>query len=400
MMTTEPQVRKLRVLLVPDFLPWITGTIAREIAANNPWIEPTICTGATLGRLGHRFGKLPLQIDVIHYLSEYEPGRCATALPEHVARVNTVHHVEDWNLVRPLLTSCDALHVVSQYWERQLQSAGMPPNRTVLVSNGVNTTRFRPPTVTERAESRRRFGVPNDRVAVGMFAKRSSDSSNRKGIDVFAAALTRLAATGVPVTAVVVGPGWGSLCADLRAAGVCCAWQEAVDGPEKVAELYRSLDLYWITSRIEGGPVTLLEAMASGLPCVATPVGIVPDVVRSGQNGFVVGFGEVDGFAAHTQQLWQDPDLRKRMGEAARDTIEQGWSWAQLSHSVPQLYETALRNWSARTGCPVPVDVAAAQKAYSGLVMRAPEQQLPGLPSHMRAPARAEDTLGWVRELL
>ena len=55
-----------------------------------------------------------------------------------------------------------------------------------------------------------------------------------------------------------------------------------------VAELYRAMDVFALSSLWEGGPITLIEAMASGLPVVATPVGIVPEVVRDGVNGFLV----------------------------------------------------------------------------------------------------------------
>ncbi len=382
-------------------LPWVSGTIAHQIAVNNPWIEATICSGTALARVARRMGPIRLNVDVVHFLTEYERSRCATALHGEFASVQSIYHVEDWNLVRTLFKSCDAIHVISQYWEKGLVKAGADQERIVSLPNGVETDLFRPATPTERTKIRRLFGVAETTFTIGMFAKRSSDSSDRKGIDVFLAAMRRLQHRVQDIAAVIVGPGWSSIIGDLRTSGVRVVWRPYVEGRRGVAELYRGLDAYWITSRIEGGPATLLEAMASGVCCVSTPVGVVPEFIQSGENGIVVRQDDPDGFSASTEQLWANPSGRAKMGVSARQTIVGRADWRQTTRTAADLYSTALRHWSARTARALPVDITALRNAYSSLRQNSldPESH-PALPPALLRMVAAEEVSVWIGELL
>jgi hypothetical protein len=129
-------------------------------------------------------------------------------------------------------------------------------------------------------------------------------------------------------------------------------------------------------------------------------VGLVPEVIADGENGFLVPVGDAAGFAARSRDLWADADRRARFGAAARDTILRGWTWERTTQSVARLYEAALAHSSARTGRPVAADVAAAAGAAAERAAADPTVALPALPPRLRGAARAEEMLSWIRELL
>jgi len=151
---------------------------------------------------------------------------------------------------------------------------------------------------------------------------------------------------------VILGPGWGELVDRQRAAGIRCVHVPFVPDLSGIAEIQRALDVYWVTSRIEGGPVPLLEAMASGVCCVSTPVGMARDVVVDGENGLMAPFDDVGAFVRQTGRLASDPDLRRRIGESARRTMVDGYQWWQVSRSAHDLYRTAIERFGERPGSP------------------------------------------------
>jgi glycosyltransferase involved in cell wall biosynthesis len=93
---------------------------------------------------------------------------------------------------------------------------------------------------------------------------------------------------------------------------------------EALPSLYASFDALLVASRDEGGPLTMLEAMACGTPVIATPVGLVPEVVEDGVNGIRVSATEsVDALVSAIERfLALAPDARTAMGHRARTTIE------------------------------------------------------------------------------
>src|SRR6185503_16362756 len=90
---------------------------------------------------------------------------------------------------------------------------------------------------------------------------------------------------------------------------------------EDVAPWYAALDALVLPSANEGTPVSAIEALATGRPVVATRVGGVPDVVREGEDGFLVEVGDVEAMADRLALLANDPELRARMGGAARTRV-------------------------------------------------------------------------------
>ncbi|MGH3130946.1 MAG: glycosyltransferase, partial [Gaiellaceae bacterium] len=118
---------------------------------------------------------------------------------------------------------------------------------------------------------------------------------------------------------------------------------------EEVAPWYAALDAMILPSGNEGTPVSAIEALAVGRPVVATRVGGVPDVVREGEDGFLVEVGDVEGMAERLARLAADPALRERMGRAGRRRVVERYAVDRLVDDVDRLYRSLLEARAAAT---------------------------------------------------
>ena len=107
---------------------------------------------------------------------------------------------------------------------------------------------------------------------------------------------------------------------------------------DRKRELLREAGLYVLPSYIEGMPMSVLEAMAAGLPVVATPVGGVPELVRSGLDGYIVPAGDTASLAGALARLLGDGEQRRRMGERGCQRVAAHFTPAKILLQVEALY--------------------------------------------------------------
>jgi glycosyltransferase involved in cell wall biosynthesis len=120
---------------------------------------------------------------------------------------------------------------------------------------------------------------------------------------------------------------------------------------EDARELWRHADICILPARERQGlPRTLLEAAASGRPLIVSDIPGLRDFVRNGVEGLVVPPGDIGGLAEALERLARDPDLRVRMGEAARLRILQGFTEAQVKETLRSVYRSLLEPAARRLG--------------------------------------------------
>ena len=107
---------------------------------------------------------------------------------------------------------------------------------------------------------------------------------------------------------------------------------------EEMPEGYRQGDIFVLPTLADNTPVTLMEAMASGLPSVSTLVGGIPELVESGVTGLLVPPGDVPALAAAVEGLVADPEARRRMGRAARAAAESRFSLDRMTSELERVY--------------------------------------------------------------
>lgn len=163
----------------------------------------------------------------------------------------------------------------------------------------------------------------------------------RKGINEVVSAFSILASRHADLTLVVLGGGKSESAilaafSDSSRARVRCV--QTADELE-TANVFAEADAYWLPSLAEGTPLTLLEAMASGLPVVTTATCGMRDVIRQRENGILVGLHDVGGLVTAVEALSGDRELRRRLGQAARRETMEKYSWSRVAEPLVELYE-------------------------------------------------------------
>jgi glycosyltransferase involved in cell wall biosynthesis len=208
-----------------------------------------------------------------------------------------------------------------------------------VVHNSIDLPRFDPAKV-DAAQSRHAMGVPADAEIVGMIARLAEE---RKGAAQFLEMAARVADQRAQARFVIVGDGplrvgLESRAAELGVASRVLFLGERADVPDVLA----AFDVFVMPSLWEGGPYTVLEAMAMQRPVVTTNVGMVPDVVRSGEHALVVPPGDSGALAEAVLRLLDDQPLRLRVAQAGRRLAVDGFSEERLVEGVLAVYDRVL----------------------------------------------------------
>jgi glycosyltransferase involved in cell wall biosynthesis len=109
-----------------------------------------------------------------------------------------------------------------------------------------------------------------------------------------------------------------------------------------IPEVLKACDLFTLTSVAEGISNTILEAMASALPVVATRVGGNPELVDDGINGYLVSAGDMAGLTAAYESYLYNPNLRDLHGRNARTRVEQKFSLERMANQYARLYQELM----------------------------------------------------------
>ena len=201
----------------------------------------------------------------------------------------------------------DAVVVVSRPLVDRLIQDGVPPHRVHCVPNAWQETT--PP--LDRLSARRALGLREDGFVIGWVGRLSGE----KGPDVLLDALLYL--TDLPITVSVVGngPERHSLASRAQRCGVepLIRWHGAV--PD-AGRRFAAFDVFVLSSHTEGTPIVLFEAMAAGVPIVATRVGGVPDVVSPAEAALVAP-ADPAALAAEIRALHRDPALGRARAQRA-----------------------------------------------------------------------------------
>jgi glycosyltransferase involved in cell wall biosynthesis len=349
-------MKKIRILLVPDSVYWVTGTIAKNIARFNPWMEATIASGPVLDQVFAEQPELMHNFDLVHFTCPYASRQWLSRFRDLVPCVTSHHHVTDWSAIAHNVHG-DAIIVGSPEWAADLRNRGVDLSRVFCVPYGVDANLFRPSTEGRKA-ARERLHVSDKSTVVGFFGKNSSNDDDRKGIDVFNEAVRQLNCGLKELTVLIIGPGWQELTASLTVAGVNCIWIPFVQELADLSAMYQALDFYWVTARVEGGPVTLLEAMSTQVCCLATAVGLAREIVTDGLNGVILPFNAPEAFAERTALLVADECEQRRLGKNARRTILETMEVSVTAKGVINVYAKAFENFAARRQSVLPLNVS------------------------------------------
>jgi glycosyltransferase involved in cell wall biosynthesis len=162
-----------------------------------------------------------------------------------------------------------------------------------------------------------------------------------KDVGTLVRAIALLPAGSVRAVVVGDGPERAGLAAEVRRLGIEGA-VELVGERDDVADLLAAADVFVLPTLSEGLPMSVLEAMAAGLPVVAAAVGGVPELVEDGETGLLVPPGRADALAAALERLAGDPAMRWRLGAAGRRRAETQFGIDACRRAHVDLYRELL----------------------------------------------------------
>lgn len=198
----------------------------------------------------------------------------------------------------------------------------LPPERVYYVGArggcGIDTQVFRPATDTERLQSRKSVGLKEDEICICTVGRLVRE----KGYEHVLAAIEQLRTQDYRAQLIIIGEGPDREWLKRKIVEHELTSVVTVLGARNdVAALLRCADIFVLASEREGLPVALLEAMATGLPCVATAVRGSREVIADGINGLMVQPANSHDLADALRRLIADCNLRSELGATARKTV-------------------------------------------------------------------------------
>jgi glycosyltransferase involved in cell wall biosynthesis len=333
----------IKVLLVCDQRNWILGKIARQLSNRLDGAFDITFIARSDDAFLAKLRSLQNRVDLVHFLSpgEYLKCRAFTYLP----CVVTLWHMVDWKYFDPYIARIDTLCVGSNQWQERVQTRISSALPIVRMPYGLDTREF-----SRRPGSRNSYlakeNLPGNTLVFGV----AGAIKDRKGLDrLFNSFRLLIGILNIPVVLRVIGVGWKPemIPTDLLPNVRLEYYISEFDLPQ----YYSSLDFYLCLSQIEGVPYPVIEAMSCQSLVISTPVGVVPEIIQDGKNGFILDEKNLsDDLIRIVKQTAGNVDFRFKCGELAREVIVDRFTWENVVDitAFNEIYGNAISHFNQR----------------------------------------------------
>lgn len=240
-----------------------------------------------------------------------------------------------------LMRRFDHLIAVSQATKNEMMAAAIPTNLITTIYNAIDTDAWSSSRVTTTL--REELGLAQAFPVIGYVGRIMPE----KDLETWLRAAALVAKKYSGAQFVLVGEGKdGATLRQLEqlAASLGIAHQVCFPGyREDLLAAYAAFDIFVLSSRREGLPNSILEAMALELPIVTTDVAGAKELVLNQETGFVLPQGDINGIAHAILTLVENDAARRSMGQASRERVEQEFSFSSRLQRIEALYERVLK---------------------------------------------------------
>ena len=231
------------------------------------------------------------------------------------------------------------LSVSRNHAEQIAESIGFPKNRITVIANGVDTMRFNPE--INGASLKNELQLKKEDIVIGTVGRLVDVKNHYLLISAFA----KLSKFWPNIRLVIVGDGpLRDDLAKFAALWGCATKTHFLGRRSDVAHILAGMDIFALTSHNEGMSNTILEAMSSGIPVVATAVGGNPELVVNEATGILFAPNDLDQLIEALESLIHDPAKRKKWGEAGRARTIEKFSLEVMVRRYEQIYQLCLKN--------------------------------------------------------
>ena len=268
--------------------------------------------------------RVPRVVHTIHNLAEREVDRIGIRLQRFAFR----HGVAAVTIAAEVSASFRRLYGFAE---------------AATIPNGIPVARYRTPSVS-REEWRARHGLASDDFAYLTVARFSEQKDHATLLEAFAIGPARHPAARLLLAG--TGELEGAIVARLRQLGL--EDRVLLIGQRRdVADVAAASDAFVLTSRWEGNPLAVMEAMAAGLPVAATGVGAIPELVRHGIDGWLAAPGDAGEIAQAMTWLCEHAEAARAMGQSGRARARERFDLAAMVRAYSELYDRVLDETTA-----------------------------------------------------
>jgi glycosyltransferase involved in cell wall biosynthesis len=226
---------------------------------------------------------------------------------------------------------------VSDDLQQTVLDCGVAPEKAVLIENGIDTEQYR--RALTIAEAKAYLGIPAGRLVVGAVGRLSAE----KGFDLLVHATDRVLKAGVDMELWIVGEGVERTALHNLVESLGIGSRVHLLGYRSdTIPLYQAMDVFALSSLREGLPNVLLEAMALETPVIGTRIAGIPRLIDDKKNGILVEAGSVEALREALSTMLASRELRTRLGQAGRKTVETHFSFRARMQRMQRCYDGLL----------------------------------------------------------
>lgn len=247
-----------------------------------------------------------------------------------------------------LISHADKIISISSELSHRYRKSQLPIEKLVEISNGVDTEKFRPLSISKKSQLRDKLGLPKDKIIVSFIGI----IDYRKGVDLLASAWELVSQNYKNCHLLLVGPKTKEEAevvdekfvhmVEKRFANARLTNITFTGFVPNVEEYLQTSDIFVLPSRREGLPNTLLEAMSCGLACIATKLPWGEDIIEHGKDGFLMGRDDSKNLSELICLLTKDSKLRKNIGKNARKKILNDFSANVVASKYELVYKDLI----------------------------------------------------------
>ena len=286
-------------------------------------------------------------VDVIHGHT-----RVSQVVADQVSRRTKIPYVTTWHGIYKTrlgrrwypCTGHACIAISGMVRQHLMDDFHIPSERLRLVYNGVNSAHYAvPPEASVLQAYRKRWRILEGHPVMGGIGRLAAGEV--KGFDLLLAATCLLKETIPDLQVLIVGDGpRRPFLEDVAERLGILNQVHFVGGVEDIRVPLTLMDVFVFPSRWpEAFGLTLIEAMAAGKPVVATRMGAVPEIVRDGQDGFLVDSEDIQALAQNVTRLIKEPALAERLACQARERVQELFSVERMAAQVEDVYEEVIR---------------------------------------------------------
>jgi len=299
------------------------------------------------------FTQLIKKCDLVHahghvYMSSYIAGKVAkkykkpfivtqhNTFIDYQSFLNIIEQLNDFIIGKSVLKHANKVITVSKETMKYVLKLGADKTKTSVIYNGVDIDYFRP---VNKGESREKLGLPKNRKII-LSVRRLV---YKNGLDTLIESVPLLTRDHPDLLFLVAGKGPSrKLIEDrIKELGIDANIKLTGFVPDRLLPVYYDAADYFIlpSASGEGLPLVLLEAMACGLPVIATTVGGTPEIIKHMKNGVLVPPRNPEAMAETMAKLLSEERLGATIGEEARRIVEDRFTWEKNLHQLQDIYK-------------------------------------------------------------